>query len=85
VWVVSGKFVRPIEVRTGLTNDVMTEVSGEGLEEGMEVVTRATVQSGAAAAGVNPFAPRRPSRSGSSSGSKSGGSSGGRPAGPPPM
>jgi HlyD family secretion protein len=78
VWVVSDKFVRPIEVRTGLTNGVETEVSGEGLTEGMEVVTGATVQSGSASSGVNPFAPRRPSRSGGSGGSKSGG-------GPPPM
>jgi HlyD family secretion protein len=77
VWVVSDKFVRPIEVRTGLTNDVETEVSGEGLTEGMEVVTGVTVQSGAASSGINPFAPRRPSRSGSGGG-KSGG-------GPPPM
>jgi len=75
VWVVSDKFVRPIEVRTGLTNGVETEVSGEGLTEGMEVVTGATVQSGSPSSGVNPFAPRRPSRSG--------GGGGGRPAGPP--
>ena len=86
VWVVSGKFVRPIEVRTGLTNSVNTEVAGEGLDDGMEVVTRAMVQSGSAASGVNPFAPRRPggSKSGSSGGTSSGTSSGGK-GGRPPM
>ncbi len=90
LWVVSGKFVKPIEVRTGLTNGAETEVSGEGLSERMEVVTGATAQSGSAASGVNPFAPRRPGRSGSS-GSKSGasgsksGANGASKSGPPPM
>jgi HlyD family secretion protein len=77
LWVVSGKFVRPIEVRTGLTNGAETEVSGEGLDEGMEVVTGAAVQSGSSASGVNPFAPRPPGSSKSGTGSNKGG--------PPPM
>jgi len=85
LWVVSGKFVRPIEVRTGLTNGAETEVSGEGLDEGMEVVTGAAVQSGSAASGVNPFAPRRPgsSKSGTSNGKSGTSSNKGGP--PPPM
>ncbi len=83
LWVVSGKFVRPIEVRTGLTNGAEAEVSGEGLAEGMEVVTGASASSGAAASGINPFAPRR--MSGSKSGTSSKGGSNGGGGGRPPM
>ena len=58
----------------------MTEVTGEGLHEGMEVVTgEITGDSSAAAGSTNPFGPPqwgRSSRSGS--GGSSGGSSGRR-------
>jgi HlyD family secretion protein len=38
LWVVSGEFVRPIEVTAGPTDGLHTEVSGEGVKEGMRVV-----------------------------------------------
>jgi HlyD family secretion protein len=64
VWVPDGKYVRPLQVRTELSNGATTEVEGKGLSEGMEVVTG--VQTGSVGqAGVrNPFTPRfRGSRS----------------------
>ncbi len=39
VWVAQGDAVRPISVRAGLTDGVWTEVSGEGLTEGLRVIT----------------------------------------------
>jgi HlyD family secretion protein len=39
VWVVEGSFVKPLTIQVGLTNGISTEVSGEGLQQGMKVVT----------------------------------------------
>lgn len=38
LWLDDGKFVRPIKVRIGASDGLMTEVSGSELREGMEVV-----------------------------------------------
>ena len=38
LWVRSGEFVRPIRVQTGLTDGSATEVSGDSLRQGLEVV-----------------------------------------------
>jgi HlyD family secretion protein len=72
LWVVDGKYVRPLPVRTGLSNTQMTEVQGEGLAEGLEIVTGGQTQ-GAQMGTTNPFAPRFPRRS---SGSGTGGAGG---------
>jgi HlyD family secretion protein len=75
LWVLDGKFVRPIPVRTGLSNNLMTQVEGEGLTEGMEIVTGTQMQAGAQTGTTNPFAPRIPR------GPRGG--AGGGPGGPP--
>jgi HlyD family secretion protein len=60
VWVLEGKYVRPVEVRAGLTDGIMTEVEGKGLMEGMKVVTgvggKKTGREETDA--TNPFAPK---------------------------
>jgi HlyD family secretion protein len=38
LWVEDGRFVRPIEVHTGQSDGAMTEVSGQQVKEGLEVV-----------------------------------------------
>ena len=38
VWVLENNALKPIRVRTGLTDGAMTEVSGDGIEAGMNVV-----------------------------------------------
>lgn len=38
LWVKSGKFVRPVLVRTGLTDGKETEVAGDDLKEGDEII-----------------------------------------------
>ena len=77
VWVTAGEFLRPIAVRAGATDGITTEVQGDGLTEGLEVVTgEETADSRAAAAGsTNPFGPPQWGRPKGSSGG--GGGSGG--------
>jgi HlyD family secretion protein len=67
VWAPEGPYVRPVQVRTGLTDGTNTEVEGAGLTEGMEVVTGVQTEVVSQTGTSNPFAPnfRRP-RSGSS-------------------
>jgi HlyD family secretion protein len=59
LWVESANGLRPLAVRTGLTDGRRTEVQGDGVAEGLKVVTGAA---GAAAAppptDANPFAPQ---------------------------
>jgi HlyD family secretion protein len=38
LWIKQGELVSPVSVRIGLSNGVMTEVSGNGLSEGVEIV-----------------------------------------------
>jgi HlyD family secretion protein len=38
VWIVDKPFVKPIKVKTGLTNGIVTEISGEGIREKLKVV-----------------------------------------------
>jgi len=38
VWIKDGQFVRPVDVSIGPTDSSFTEVSGQGVKEGMEVV-----------------------------------------------
>jgi HlyD family secretion protein len=83
LWVMDQQQFRPIRVRTGLTDGLMTEVEGEGLTEGLEVVIGQETVSAAASDTTNPFAPRiRPTRSsgsGSTGGTGGPGPAGGRP------
>jgi HlyD family secretion protein len=75
VWVRDGNFLRPIKVQAGVTDSVITEVQGEGLSEGMEVIIGEVRNETAAATSTNPFGPPqwgRSSRSGSSGSSGSG-------------
>jgi HlyD family secretion protein len=60
IWLEQGKFVRPVRVKTGLTDGTLTEVEGDDLTEGLRVVigeaTQETVE--ASNAERNPFAPQ---------------------------
>ncbi len=64
LWVLnSDAALRPLPVRTGLSDGTYVQVSGEGLAEGMPVVLGVDAGGGAAAASqgaVNPFQPRFP-------------------------
>jgi HlyD family secretion protein len=66
LWVLDGKFVRPIEVVAGASDGAFTEVSGADVKEGMEVVTGENTPNASASAGGsqsgsnNPFAPTFP-------------------------
>jgi len=67
LWIADGQFVRPFPVRAGLTDGTLTEVEGEGLIEGLEIVTGQQMQASVASDTTNPFAPKIPRRGGGSS------------------
>lgn len=62
IWVKADELVRPIEVRMGITDGVATEISGEGVQEGLEAVVGEEAAADAASDTTNPFAPKLPGR-----------------------
>ena len=58
LWIQQGEFLRPIEVRVGMTDGTMTEVESPELTEGMAVVISEQRQAGAPQAGASPFVPQ---------------------------
>ena len=76
LWVLDGKYVRPISVQVGPNDGSMTEVQGRDLTEGLEIVmgvqAKATAQT---TDSTNPFAPRFP-RGGPRGGGGGGGAGG---------
>ena len=54
-----GQFVRPINVRVGISDGLMTEVVGGDLQEGTPVIVGETTNDGGANSS-NPFAPKLP-------------------------
>ena len=62
LWVEAGRFVRPVRVSAGLTDGTFTEVEGQGLSEGLRVVTGEGIREAEAGRTdeKNPFAPQRP-------------------------
>jgi HlyD family secretion protein len=59
LWVKAGTLVRPLRAWAGLSDGQNTEVSGEGLRAGLEVVSgEASQNNDSAAAGANPFTPQ---------------------------
>jgi HlyD family secretion protein len=57
VWVQDHDFVRPLPVTVGLSDGAMTEVSGDGIREGTQVVVGERHAQGGDAA-TNPFTPK---------------------------
>ncbi len=60
VWVKTSDGVRPIQVKTGLTDGAMTEVESPELKEGLEVITGVQMPQMASGSdtGTNPFVPQ---------------------------
>ena len=60
IWVKDedGNYVRPIDVKCGVSDGSMTEVSGDNVKEGMEVVVGEAVASQDSGDTTNPFAPK---------------------------
>ena len=64
VWVKDGLLAKPVKVRIGMTDGIDTEISGEGIEGGTEVIVGQMTPDQAAAEMGNPFAPKIFKRSG---------------------
>ncbi len=60
LWVVQGKFVRPVHVNVGMTDGLVTEVEGKGLAEGLQVVIGETTAENKASPGPGPGAEQNP-------------------------
>ncbi len=60
LWVQDGLLVKPIKVRVGLTDGLVTEVESPDLKEDMEIVLDTQRPTSAGAATTNPFAPTAP-------------------------
>jgi HlyD family secretion protein len=64
LWIPEGDYVKPVRVRPGLSDGTHTEVQGEGLKEGMIVVTGVQSQTNNQDVATNPFTPKFPSKPG---------------------
>jgi len=63
LWVKQNGFARSINVRAGVSDGTMTEVQGDELKEGLEVIIGEQQQTAGGSTGmVNPFTPQMPSR-----------------------
>ncbi len=64
LWVPEGGKVRPVKVRRGISDGLWTEVQGNGIQEGMEVVVGEQTAGNRSDSSemVNPFAPKLPWR-----------------------
>jgi len=58
LWTLEGAYVRPIWVRAGISDGVMTAVEGDALTEGMPVVTGLKARDRESSDARNPFAPQ---------------------------
>lgn len=58
LWVADGAYVRPIKVRTGVSDGTMTAVLGDDLKEGLMVVTGVKTSGSEGSDARNPFAPQ---------------------------
>jgi len=62
LWVLDGEQLRPVQVRLGLTDGGLTEVEGEHLAEGLEIIIGLQSQAAEGSDTTNPFAPKIPRR-----------------------
>ncbi|MCX5644401.1 MAG: efflux RND transporter periplasmic adaptor subunit [Phycisphaerae bacterium] len=88
LWVLEGKYVRPIPVQVGQSDGSMTEIQGAGVTEGLEIVAGVQAKATTQADSTNPFAPRFPRGGPRGGGTGGAGGAGGprggsSPGGPP--
>jgi HlyD family secretion protein len=58
LWVSENGFAKPIKVLAGTSDDTMTEVQGDELKEGLQVITGEQQVSAGSSGTVNPFTPQ---------------------------
>jgi HlyD family secretion protein len=74
LWVEQDGFVKPVKVRAGADDGTMTEIQGNDVKEGIEVVVGEKTQASSNTGTVNPFTPqfRRPGQTGTGTGTGQG-------------
>jgi len=70
LWTLDGEYLRPIRVQSGASDGIMTVVAGDGLSEGMPVVTGLQSRDSASSDARNPFTPQFLRRNRSQQGSQ---------------
>jgi hypothetical protein len=58
LWMLDGRYVKPIKVRVGLSDGTNTEVQADELKEGLEVIVGEQRQGVTDTKTTNPFAPQ---------------------------
>uniref|UniRef100_A0A7C3SHK0 HlyD family efflux transporter periplasmic adaptor subunit n=1 Tax=Desulfobacca acetoxidans TaxID=60893 RepID=A0A7C3SHK0_9BACT len=58
VWLVKGRYVQPVAVRRGVSDDSFTEIQSSELQEGMPVVVGEQQKEAGTASATSPFAPQ---------------------------
>jgi HlyD family secretion protein len=58
VWVQYGDLVKPLKVNVGITNGSMTEISGDEVKDGMEVIVGQHIAEKGQPSTTNPFTPQ---------------------------
>jgi len=58
LWTTEGAYVRPIKVRTGASDGILTAIEGDGLTEGLPVVTGLKSRGSGPSDDRNPFTPQ---------------------------
>ena len=80
VWIESGEYVKPVQVRVGISDGANTEImvaDASQLPEGTEVIIGDTIQDEGGAGGANPFLPQWGRGMGQQRNSRGGGGRGG--------
>lgn len=67
LWMTDGQYVRPLRVRAGQSDGSMTQVQGQGLSNGLQVVIGLQPPAAERDNASNPFAPQFPGRNRNSS------------------
>ncbi len=70
LWTPDGEYLRPIRVRSGTSDGIMTVVEGEGLTEGLPVATGLKTRDSGSGDARNPFTPQFLRRNRSPQGSR---------------
>lgn len=58
VWIKKGKYALPVKVKAGLSDGAMTEIEGDDLKEGMELIIGQQIQKKGNNETSNPFSPQ---------------------------
>ena len=60
VWLRDGQFIKPMKVKVGATDGLSSSISGDGVTEGLEIITGQALSQQVVETVTNPFTPKLP-------------------------